>query len=267
MGISLETAVGLYKSIRQRGLSGTALILGKQDLVFGIDSLLIALAEAGCFVRVGDEVQMPLEQVAIVESFRQSGRIFGATPAQFAAGDRRISDEFFFTLAGFSSVYSVDYSDFEGAGIIHDLNRSGLSAKLPPCNFIYDGGTLEHVFHVPNVLQNIFETLAVGGYVLHHAPSNNLLDHGFYQFSPTLFWDFYHANGYEEIACSVFVNVRGVFYYRDYHPGELLKVSHGGLDESTYYTGCWARKGAATTGDRIPQQGVYTSLWDAGKIK
>ena len=132
MGISLETAVGLYKSIRQRGLSGTALILGKQDLVFGIDSLLIALAEAGCFVRVGDEVQMPLEQVAIVESFRQSGRIFGATPAQFAAGDRRISDEFFFTLAGFSSVYSVDYSDFEGAGIIHDLNRLGLSAKLPP---------------------------------------------------------------------------------------------------------------------------------------
>jgi hypothetical protein len=81
-----------------------------------------------------------------------------------------LSDDFLFSFIGFESVRSVDYEPFEGADVIHDLNAPGLARKLPPCNLVYDGGTMEHVFHVPNLLQNMFDVLAVGGYALHHRP-------------------------------------------------------------------------------------------------
>ena len=59
---------------------------------------------------------------------------------------------------------------------------------------IIDGGTMEHIFHIPNVLNNIYRMLRVGGRIIHISPSSNYVDHGFYSFSPTLFYDFYQTN-------------------------------------------------------------------------
>ena len=43
-------------------------------------------------------------------------------------------------------VYTLDYSDFEGADYIYDLNEGDISLENT-YDIVLDGGTLEHVFH------------------------------------------------------------------------------------------------------------------------
>ena len=53
---------------------------------------------------------------------------------------------------------------------------------------VHDGGTLEHVFNYLNALRNCMELVKLGGRLFIHAPANNWCGHGFYQFSPELFY-------------------------------------------------------------------------------
>jgi hypothetical protein len=113
---------------------------------------------------------------------------------------------------------------------------------------------------MPNLLRNIFEALVVDGIVIHHSPTNNFVDHGFYQFSPTLSVDYYSANGFADIDVSVARIVNGVTTTKTYHSGLLADLPAGGRPNekySTFGTRCTARKLATTTFDRIPQQGEY----------
>ena len=59
---------------------------------------------------------------------------------------------------------------------------------------VLDPGSIDHVFYLPNSLKNIFQMLKIGGRCIHISPSSNHIDHGFYMFSPTLFWDYYTEN-------------------------------------------------------------------------
>ncbi len=63
---------------------------------------------------------------------------------------------------------------------------------------VYDGGTLEHVFNVPQALKNCMEMIRVDGYFMQVNVANNFMGHGFWQFSPELlFRVFSEKNGYE----------------------------------------------------------------------
>jgi hypothetical protein len=63
---------------------------------------------------------------------------------------------------------------------------------------VFDGGTLEHVFNFPVALQNCMEMLRENGRIFLHTPANNWCGHGFYQFSPELFYNvFSEENGFE----------------------------------------------------------------------
>ena len=62
----------------------------------------------------------------------------------------------------------MDNSDFEDADFIHDLNSVPAPKPLRDrFDVIFNYGTIEHVFHVPNALQNIHDMLKVGGRVIH----------------------------------------------------------------------------------------------------
>ncbi|MDP2660647.1 MAG: class I SAM-dependent methyltransferase [Dehalococcoidia bacterium] len=108
-----------------------------------------------------------------------------------------ITSDWFFKSLGFDAVASLDVSTYEGATYQRDLNKPGVSpwpGKIPQFDFVFDGSTIEHIFHLPNVLENIFYLLKPGGRVLHMSPSNHFMDDGFYQLSPTFFLDYYRAN-------------------------------------------------------------------------
>ena len=109
--------------------------------------------------------------------------------------NKKYADEFFVSL-GATEVLSMDASDYENANIVHDLNKP-ISEEYWGCfDTVIDGGTLEHVYHIPNALTNISKMLKIGGRFIGISPANNWLGHGFYQFSPELMWRFCKGFGF-----------------------------------------------------------------------
>ena len=90
-----------------------------------------------------------------------------------------VDDITFFKSVGFDEVDSLDYSKYEGCSLVHDLNEPIPEEYHEKYDAIFDGGTLEHVFHFPNCLANIHKILKPGGVIIHSSPSHNHVDHGF----------------------------------------------------------------------------------------
>jgi len=96
------------------------------------------------------------------------------------------------------SLNALDYSSFEDADIIHDLNIP-LENSNKQFNTIIDFGTSEHVFNVTECLKNISNLCKINGHIVHCLPANNNCGHGFWQFSPELFFNIYdNKNGFGE---------------------------------------------------------------------
>lgn len=86
---------------------------------------------------------------------------------------------------GFQEIDSMDYSSYENATIIHNLNMPIVSEKT--YSVILDGGCTEHIYNIPQVFSNIIKMLKVGGIYVGITVNNNFSGHGFYQFSPEFF--------------------------------------------------------------------------------
>jgi SAM-dependent methyltransferase len=110
-------------------------------------------------------------------------------------------------LLGAAQVSSIDASPYEGASLTHDMNKPIPSELRGAFSAVIDGGCLEHIFDLPRALRNCMEMVRVGGHFLGIAPANNCMGHGFYQFSPELFFRvFSEANGFaveRMVACEI----------------------------------------------------------------
>jgi SAM-dependent methyltransferase len=101
---------------------------------------------------------------------------------------------------GGRQVDAVDASPYENAKLIHDMNEPwpADSAARGQYDAVLDYGCLEHVFNFPVAWRNLVDLCRVGGHILHALPANNLSGHGFYQFSPELFFNLYQPErGFE----------------------------------------------------------------------
>jgi hypothetical protein len=106
---------------------------------------------------------------------------------------------------GAEEVCSFDASGFEGATHVHDFNRPVGADLRRRFTAVIDGGTLEHVFDFPTAVANCMEMLEVGGHFLGSSPVNNFAGHGFYQFSPELFFRVFGArNGFRVVRMIVY---------------------------------------------------------------
>jgi SAM-dependent methyltransferase len=105
---------------------------------------------------------------------------------------------------GAASVDAMDYSGYQGATLLHDLNRPVPAEWHERFDTVLDGGTLEHVFNLPVALASCMQMLAVGGRFLAVTVANNWCGHGFYQFSPELFFRvFSRDNGFSIVELYV----------------------------------------------------------------
>jgi hypothetical protein len=108
------------------------------------------------------------------------------------------ADEMLCEAMGFTSVTSIDISQYEGASVVQDIGaplRPGLAGQF---DLAVDGGTLEHIFNFPVAIANLMRLVRTGGAVYTQNPCNNLAGHGFYQFSPELMYRVFSApNGFE----------------------------------------------------------------------
>ena len=92
---------------------------------------------------------------------------------------------------GFEELFSLDNSRFEGADLVKNLNAPPTEFKEVNSSYfdlVIDGGTSEHIYSPITALANYFNYLKIGGSLFQILPSNNYIDHGLYQFSPTFFW-------------------------------------------------------------------------------
>jgi SAM-dependent methyltransferase len=195
------------------------------------------------------------------------GREFGLPldPAAVRAAYDQGNAEGLFALLGARAVHSLDFSDFEGATHLADLNR-----PLPPelhgrYTAVIDGGTLEHVFHFPAAIESCMRLLEVGGHFVGLTMANNFMGHGFYQFSPELFHRvFSPANGFTVVEMYL-------------HEGREARVWRRALDSDTVGRRIILRNTRPTgllvlakrTHDvepfaTAPQQSFYETYWQGG---
>jgi len=90
-------------------------------------------------------------------------------------------------------------------------------------------------------------------------------------FSPTLFWDFYTANGQTIVSCDLFrydllTAKRARWQYGAYKPGTLRNVSSGGLGAGSWGIVAIIEKTSDPAGITIPQQGMYDEIWETGIV-
>lgn len=241
MGIARGTIKLLMEEGRRKPFQGAALTLGKQD-IWVTEKELKEIAEEMRFAL------QPVSEFNLSEKKEMSDKGY-------------ISDVSLFLSLGFHSCKSIDASSYESADYIFDLNKNEPPHHLRESfDVIVDGGTLEHVFHLPNALSNVFKLLKIGGRIIHISPSSNHMDHGFYMFSPTLFWDYYECNKFELnrfllIRHHPQSQLRWKIY--NYNPGSINPISYGGLDHAMYAIGCIVTKTDLSTADAIPQQRNY----------
>jgi hypothetical protein len=116
------------------------------------------------------------------------------------AGGPRYFEPLLSQWFGAATVDSVDASAYEQATVLHDMNQPWPAGQpgLGSYDAVLDFGCLEHVFDFPVAWRNCVALCRTGGHLLHALPANNLSGHGFYQFSPELFFNLYQARrGFE----------------------------------------------------------------------
>jgi hypothetical protein len=116
----------------------------------------------------------------------------------FDTDNRSFNNTFLKRILNVKNLSVMDYSDYQGANILHDLNYPIPETLEESFDVVIDGGTLEHIFNFPVAIENCMKMVRVGGSVFIFSMANNHCGHGFYQFSPELFFRIFdNNNGFE----------------------------------------------------------------------
>lgn len=176
------------------------------------------------------------------------------------------ADEFL-KLLGAKELNSVDCSDFEGATLLHDLNQPFPGHLLGSFDLVFDGGTLEHIFNYPEALSRCLELLRVGGHFITITPASGQMGHGFYQFSPELFFRFFSAErgfALRKIVAFDCVKINSPFYEVKDPATTGQRTCSGG--NKIILLAILAQKTARTPLMLdSPQQSDYVAVWDKHK--
>ena len=139
---------------------------------------------------------LSVRQSELEEIRRSTGHVRPADSGQ-EAGWRPVADDLLIEILGIERLVSLDHSDYEGASVVHDMNRPVPEEHWDAYDAVIDAGTLEHVFNFPVAIASCMKMLRVGGRFFALTPANNHCGHGFYQFSPELFFRLFNgANGF-----------------------------------------------------------------------
>ncbi|MTF38974.1 hypothetical protein [Cyanobacterium aponinum] len=95
---------------------------------------------------------------------------------------------------GANIVHSFDYSFYEGSSHVQDFNLPIDNKYFYQYSLVIEGGTLEHIFNFPIAIKNCMQMLKIGGHYIGISPTNNYMGHGFYQFSPELYFRIFSSN-------------------------------------------------------------------------
>ncbi|MBW5438024.1 class I SAM-dependent methyltransferase [Bradyrhizobium canariense] len=102
---------------------------------------------------------------------------------------------------GAKKITSVDASAFEGASCIHDFNCPVPDSLHNQFDAFLDFGSMEHIFDVAQVIENIVKMVKTGGSILLATNANGFPAHGLFQYSPEFFYSvFCERNGFRDTS-------------------------------------------------------------------
>jgi SAM-dependent methyltransferase len=169
--------------------------------------------------------------------------------------------EDFFALLGAKEIFAIDVNDFEGANILHDMNQPLPDSLFSAFDVVLDGGTLEHIFDLPTALRNATRMVRPNGRFISLTQANNFCGHGFYQFSPELFYRFLCSeNGYVTEYCIVWEDIPGSHFYRVPDPDVVGMRINLTSEFGTNMT-VQAKRVGDLSEEFVPQQSDYVRLW------
>ena len=222
--------------------------------------LILALRLAG---RVGDEILCLGRPERFISASEVGALAKGFNLGWSAEQAKAISTarfaEPFLEAAGFSTIRSMDVSPYECADIIHDLNAPLPTELEGTSSFVYDGGTIEHVFDVAEAIRNVMKLTRVGGTILLSSPANGQCGHGFYQFSPELFYRVLAANGFADIEIYVVAMLSPARWFKVTDPRILRRRVQFSTSEAMQML-VVARKERNFDTFTVPQQSDYADL-------
>lgn len=275
MGLIYSQAEYLVKQCIKHQISGRIVTLGRLDYYVTYEQFQSLMIDAGLAKRKGEKLRFmdpdtDQEIARIISAGRHMNTSF--RNARFCAPPI-ISDHLFHAALGFRQSDSVDISPRHGmASITFDLNQSDITQVIDgPYDLTLDVGVMEHVFDVKQVFTHMTDLTKLGGHIIHIAPGNNTFDHGFYQFSPTLFRDYYQKNKFDIGDISVLGLSRNTYASKNsdfvetwdrhrlwpYDPADFSRNSFGQLANDVYFTCVCVRRNADSTRGVPPTQYLF----------
>lgn len=183
------------------------------------------------------------------------------------------ADAFFEQALGCGRVDSIDVSLYEGATIAHDMNFPLPTSMDASFDAVIDSGTLEHVFNFPVAIRNCMRLVKPGGRLFVMTVANNHCGHGFYQFSPELFFRLFdRSRGFsvqrlllvEHPFPGIELSRRQVCY--EVQDPDRMRYRVGLVSNSPIYMLVEARRECAELPEELfPQQSDYVALWRSQK--
>ncbi len=251
----LPSYIRLIASMHKRyRFEGPVCSLGNQDVWASADDLKRCLDEVGC-------------------QFHEPAPVHHHSSRTFAMSSElaRITRDFvhartLFDTLGIREYLDLDKFDSDNPALLHDLNNPLPAALEGRFGLVFDGGTIEHIFDVQQVMASITRMLRSRGCVVHLCSFG--MDHGFYAFSPGFFFDFYGANGFGEFECYLmevdFSDIPRTYArrhrYLEYRYGMSLD---GLLDASKEILVFFAARKLSSLAElAVPTQGAYARRGD-----
>jgi SAM-dependent methyltransferase len=200
---------------------------------------------------------------------------YDAIRAHFPALDavaldrERYADRLLREAFGAHEVTSFDASDFEGATVVHDMNRPIAAEWHGRFDAVIEMGSLEHIFNFPVAIENLMRITAVGGRLFIVTPANNHFGHGFYQFGTDLFYRLLcAANGFEIERAYAFEHryfgpeMGACGPWHEARDPAVVGVRPIVIGENPMLLMIRARRIAVEAGVlTIPQQSDYSAMW------
>lgn len=206
--------------------------------------------------------RMHLFPQALEGLLENSGYIDAARNAEAIIREADGFAEPFLNVLGAVSISSFDASTYEYATDIHDMNEPIPGEYLERYSVVIDGGSLEHVFNFPNAIKNCMNMVETGGHYLGITPANNFMGHGFYQFSPELYFRvFSEANGFRIDHVTIFEDVPGAQWVQLTDPDILGKRVEMVNSKPAYLLVQAIKTANKPVFATAPQQSDYSAAW------
>ena len=190
MGIGNQSLALILTEHCYRPIEGRLLCLGKQTVLLSRDKILEHFDLYG------------IDNAKLIDAFEKEYDDRTRHKQRFSL--TTINDAVLLASFCNASYDALDRSDYEGANILHDMNREVPPDLRSQFEFIYNGSCMDNVFDAATYLRNTSRMLKPYGRIV-HVESAGSYPGAFTMFSPEWFFSYYAVNDF--LDCRVYATL------------------------------------------------------------